>query len=145
MTITIRQKILEFGDQLIQTWDSDPVYIAMVGAKIPKPQLARALFAYWYFYHLGFAAWVSEQDDYWGALKVAALNTTESPVGGRWPRGAERRHFRGQACITALDTLPRIGITDPLATIEYLATRGTEQRVMASVERWPMMGSWGSF
>ena len=44
-----------------------------------------------------------------------------------------------------LDTLPRIGITDPLATIEYLATRGTEQRVMASVERWPMMGSWGSF
>src|SRR5260370_30516793 len=30
---------------------------------------------------------------------IAAKNETPTPFGGRWPRGAERRHFRGGAAV----------------------------------------------
>jgi hypothetical protein len=138
--------IREFGDALISTGDLDPVYIALVKAELPRPQLARVLMSYWCFYHLGVSTWISGQEDFWHWMKVAAINNT-SPrdlalPSDRWPRGAERRHFRGAKCINAIEWLSR---HDPLALVERLATLETEKAIIARTSEWPMFGPWIGF
>ena len=131
-------EIEEFGKALIETQDLDPVYVAIYEAHLPKDQLAKLLLAYFCFYHLGVAAHLSEQEAFWEACEVAARNTAPSPKASRWPRGAERRHFRGEASIRA---------------VQYLSQQTTQARVssllggsLASVSQvmgdWPMFGSW---
>lgn len=108
----------EFGRALITTGDLDPVYIAIAGAKLPWNQRARLVLAYACLYHLGCAAYLSEfkGDEFWEKLRLAADNV-HGPVEGKWPRGTERRHWRGKAaadswsCLTLGDT--------PEAVIEY--------------------------
>lgn len=92
-----------FGSQLIRSGDLDPVYIALHRQDWSQDQLCRWLVAYWSFYHCGVASWLSERkgEDFWPAFGAAAVNETPSPLGGRWPRGRERRHFRGKAAIEA--------------------------------------------
>jgi hypothetical protein len=100
--------IFKFGDALIRSRDLDPVYCALYGAQLSEPELS-LLLAYLAFYHLGFAAWLSEHEgvNYWQAMLVAAKNETPSPLGGRWPRSSERRHFRGVKCVNAVNWLRR--------------------------------------
>lgn len=95
--------IKPFGRSLIESLDLDPVYCMLVKARdtyLGRAQLFRFLVAYWCFYNVGFAAWASEYagQAFWTALRTAARNTDDEPApnGGRWPRGAERRHFRGE-------------------------------------------------
>lgn len=106
--------IEEFGRQLIVTGDLDPLYIAMVDARLAPTKLKRLLFAYWCFYNAGAASYIADAptvDDYWGRMLKAAYNTVETPIGGRWPRGHERRHFRGPACVKAVDSYMNLGVT----------------------------------
>jgi hypothetical protein len=136
--------VCEFGDALIRTGDLDPVYIALVGAELPEPQLCRLLLSYLSFYDLGSAAWLSERegDDYREAMLTAARNKTPSPLGGRyWPRGVERRHFRGQKCVEAVEWLRRT-YSEPEAPIRSLLTAKTELDV---IHLWPMFGDWAGF
>ncbi len=134
--------IESFGKALIETADLDPVYCAIYGAKLPKAQLDRLLMAYFCFYHLGAAAWLSEQDDFWRACRIAAVNQTESPVGGRWPRGAERRHFRGQKCVDAIDGLAAKSAEDRLGDLARLRSA---KEVIDAVSKWPQFGPWIGF
>ena len=141
--------IFKFGDRLIATGDLDPVYIAIVGAQLDTPQLARVLIAYWCFYHLGAAAWLSEQGkDFWDAMTVAAENTEPAPrpappsVTQRWPRSSERRHFRGPKCVAAVRALSR---SAPEDLIGGLARRRTAGDVINAVMKWPMFGPWIGF
>jgi len=83
------------------------VYIALVKLGWPDDKLARWLMAYWCFYDCGFACYVCDKaDTFWGTLHLAAANGVDhpSPV-GRWPRGRERRHFRGHQGIWAVEEL----------------------------------------
>jgi hypothetical protein len=97
-----RLSIQDFGAHLLRTGDLDPVYIALVKLGWPRPQLARWLVAYWCFYDCGFACYVcTDPASYWDTMLKAAINEEESPV-GRWPRGRERRHFRGHQSLTAV-------------------------------------------
>ena len=130
----------EFGRALIETGDLDPVYIAIHGAKLPKSQLARLLLGYWSFYHLGLAAWLSEQEDWGLALEVAAANEQPSPLGGRWPRSAERRHFRGKKCVQAVKWLAQ---ENPEVRIASLGN--SFDRVTAEIKTWPMHGDWVAY
>jgi len=136
--------IREFGTQLIRTEDLDPVYSGLYRARLPKPQLERALIAYWSFYSLGFAAWASEAegDEFWQRMTLAAVNTTPSPLGGRWPRATERRHFRGVKCVHAIDWLRN---QEPEYWVRSLADATTEKEVMTRVNTWPMFGDWIAF
>ena len=147
--------IREFGTALIRTGDLDPVYIGLYHAKLPEPQLARLLVAYWYFYHLGFAAWASEADqdrnvegdDFQETLRLAAENK-ESPrhwnlPADRWPRGNERRHFRGSMCVNAIDCSQLVKA--PLVTIKHLATLQTDTAVIDAVQKFPSCGPWAAF
>lgn len=103
-----------FGDALLKTGDLDPVYIMLADRERLKPELVhRFLIAYWCFYHAGVAALIAEcgrkPADFWRLMREAARNET-SPGGtalhgGRWPRGAERRHFRGANGIEAVGGL----------------------------------------
>ena len=136
--------IKEFGDALIETGDLDPVYVAFHRAQLPKPQLERGLLAYLAFYHLGSAAWMSEAegDEFWDRMETAAINVEPSPLGGRWPRASERRHFRGDKCVKAIHFLRRKA---PEYWIGSLAECGTETSVIERVGAWPMFGPWAGW
>jgi hypothetical protein len=138
------RSICDFGAQLIATGDLDPSYCAIVGARIEGDQLARLLIAYWLFYHLGLAGWLSDQSesDFWDAALAAARNETASPIGGRWPRGSERRHFRGQKAIDAIETLRRYR---PAAMLAKLTAAHELDAIVATVTEWPMFGPWIAF
>jgi hypothetical protein len=123
--------IFEFGDALIGAGDLDPVYVALVGAQLPEPQLSRLLLSYLSFYHLGLAAWLSEHEgeNYWAAMLTAAQNDEPSPLGGRWPRASERRHFRGAKCVKAVEWL-RNKYPEPEAPVRSLLVGKTEKHVI---------------
>jgi hypothetical protein len=106
-----RLDIETFGRYLLTTGDLDPVYQALAGAvragDFSASQLKRWLIAYWSFYHCGVASFASEFEgfDFWSVLMTAAKNEQETPVGGRWPRGHERRHFRAKLAIDSVEGL----------------------------------------
>lgn len=90
--------IEEFGAQLLRTGDLDPVYIAIHKAQLDRPTLHRLVLAYWCFYSLGAAALLAsykKADDYWDVMKEAAAYTPRDTTARPWPRGGERRHYRG--------------------------------------------------
>lgn len=117
-----RLDIVRFGAHLLETGDLDPVYIALDRMEMDQPQLHRWLLAYWCLYHCGAASWLSEQKEsrFWEALHDAAHNQVPAPTGGRWPRGHERRHFRGAQGIAAVrDLRDRYG-AQPEQMVSYV-------------------------
>jgi hypothetical protein len=149
--------IEEFGRQLIVTGDLDPLYIALVGAELEPTKLKRLLFAYWCFYNAGAASYIADAptaDKYWGRMLKAAYNTAETPIGGRWPRGHERRHFRGAAAITAVDSYMQLAPDGPEALVDAFANHprdhGKEGRlpfklVSKRVQQLRLFGPWMAF
>lgn len=139
-------EIEDFGRGLLRTGDLDPVYVALWGGQLPRPQLHRWLTAYWMFYHMGMASWLSEKegDNYWIWVRAAAKNASPPPVGGveRWPRMAERRHFRGEKCVKAVEWFAR---RDPEYWVESLLDATTQGAVMDRVKAWPLHGPWIAF
>jgi hypothetical protein len=99
-----RLDIVTFGRHLLETGDLDPVYIALHKMEMAEDQLHRWLIAYWCLYHCGAACYLSERPGkwFWEGLMQAAYNMDPAPAGGRWPRGHERRHFRGTQGIAAV-------------------------------------------
>jgi len=110
---------LEFGQQLLETGDLDPVYLTLYGAYIDGalhyPQLKRICIAYWCYYHLGVAAQVSESvgDLFWWQMEGGVH---------KFPRGTERRHFRGAAAEEALFKL-HARFSPPETLIGFLTSR----------------------
>jgi hypothetical protein len=85
-----------------------------------------------------------EGEAFWSAMLEAARNETPPPLGGRWPRARERRHFRGPKCAKAVEWL-RAQYKDPEAPLRSLVGCKTERRVIARVSKWPMFGPWAAF
>jgi hypothetical protein len=144
-------EIKQFGGQLIASLDLDPVYCAIWNAQLPQDQLRRLLWAYILFYHLGVAAQLSEFEgkDFWRVVKIAAQNAPRADGSHRWPRGAERRHFRGQKCVDAVEAM-RDRYDGAEAIIERLVAPGRSNSlqlsvVMDRVQALPMMGPWAAF
>jgi hypothetical protein len=145
--MTAIMPVWHFGNRLLDTKDLDPVYVGLVGARLESDQRARWLFAYWAFYHVGLASFLSELEgrEYWRWLRVAAVNDgthgLKLPT-ERWPRAAERRHFRGKRCVDAVDQLSR---TRPEERVDSLRDCTTAEEVMDVVQGWPMFGPWIAF
>lgn len=154
--------VREFGDLLIKTQDLDPTYVGLYGAHLEKDQLYRWLLAYWCFYHVGLACWLSENTgkQYWSYMRMAAENVkpTPHPRYERWPRAAERRHFRGQKCVNAIESmwlmseegLKSSGDQAAFYNSAEFLVRGltscrTDKAVMRVVQTWPMFGPWIAF
>jgi hypothetical protein len=139
--------VADFGRALFRTQDLDPVYVALPKAITDQDQLARWLVAYWCFSSCGAASWLSERegDEFWRALMVAAENRTPTPFGGRWPRDAVRRHFRGAAALKAVEALPR-RYTRPEEMVEFLLTGRMDVRsVIARAQEHYLVGAWAAF
>lgn len=119
-----RISVEQFGRQLITSGDLDPVYIALHRMEMGSSKLSRWLLAYWCLYHCGLACHLSEfqGEQFWDELEKAARNDTPSPVGGRWPRGSERRHWRGAQAMTSCASLRSRYAGAPEGMVEYIAS-----------------------
>lgn len=148
-------KLVEFGDALLRTQDLDPVYVAIHKSNIFGSQLAQLLTAYWCFYSLGAAAYISEAKTpkaFWERMMQAALNE-ESPrikLGERWPRAAERRHFRGAQATSAVLELTQRYPKGAASFVDYLykpydGAQPTFDGVSARVREHRGFGEWIAF
>lgn len=148
-------EVITFGEALIRTEDLDPVYCTLYRAKLPKDQLYRLLLAYFCFYQLGAAAYISEYEgsEFWDVMAQAAENqmppsgTDSALTQDRWPRGAERRHFRGQKCEDAVEYLAKLPMA-PERVVQQLADPGRTvqlSEVIYQVQSFPLFGPWIAF
>jgi hypothetical protein len=145
---SVRLGLVAFGQHLFRSADLDPVYVALRGAGLRRWQLRRWLIAYWYFYDCGFACYASEQSgrDFWQLLSTAATNTEASPIGGRWPRGRERRHFLGAKAVNAIRWLENRYGDQPEAMVDFIASgRRDINAVIKRATAHPMCGPWVGF
>jgi|SRR6185369_11331034 len=96
----------DFGRQLLETLDLDPVYVVLYNAELEPELLQRWLLAYWGFYHVGTASWIAEAEDlaYWDRMRTAAGSKD-------YPRSSERRHFRGENARKSVEFLQSQGLS----------------------------------
>lgn len=142
--------VLEFGSTLITSLDLDPVYVLLNDSDMDTDQLKRWLVSYWCFYSVGLSCYLSEREgkNYWDTLLEASRNITDSPI-GTWPRGKERRHFRGNLSDTSVCQL----IDDydtPEDIVKYFTMRRksevlTQHRVSERVKTHYGFGDWIAF
>lgn len=137
---------VRFGEALIKTGDLDPLYIALVGAldsgTVDRPWVERFLLVYWMFYHSGVAAAIASfPETFWA-------DVAEAVPGTDYPRGRERRHFRGAKAAEAVAALAE-RYPDPHAALRALVATNRRPVPYTSVARtvagWPMFGSWIAF
>lgn len=143
--------IQDFGRKLLETNDLDPVYMALMRVPWDKERKYRWLVAYWCFYDCGVATCLSEfeGEPFWDAMTVAAKNETEMPIGGRWKRAAERRHFRGKQATDAVLMLS-LNYEKPEDMVKYIIgeTTGkmrTFKEIAARVKEHRAFGPWMAF
>jgi len=142
-----RLDIKRFGEHLLETGDLDPIYIMLEQAALPPDQLNRWLLAYWCFYHAGFASYASDHTGlaYWRVMETAAENAVPAPPGCRWPRGHERRHFRGAAAVRAISKL-RSRYSKPEEMVDYLLRFPPSYEAVANaVREHVLFGPWIAF
>lgn len=151
---------IAWGRALIEARDIDPIYDMLVGHfyqpdgssdadfLLDQPALCRWLIAYWCFYHAGTASYISERHDFWPSMLTAARNDTIPPVGERWPRSPERRHFRGEKCIKAVQWL-QYHFPDPTELIMDVGMtingKIDAAKVIDRVTKLPQFGPWIAF
>jgi hypothetical protein len=142
-----RLSVEAFGRALIDTGDLDPVYIALAKVEWTEEQRKRFLVSYWLFYHPGAACWMAQQSSFWdGALSAARnMETFPSPLGDRWPRASERRHFRGDKAVSAVHELARrFGAAHEL--VDFVADAAPAYpQLFNRVCSLPQFGPWMAF
>lgn len=142
---------VDFGNQLISSLDLDPVYTALNGMILSNDQRDRWLVAYWCFYHCGFASFASEFEgkDFWRIMNTASENKVAAPDGGRWPRGSERRHFRGAQSARSISSLEKRYGQRPQDMVEAVVPTGSGgtdfKEVAKLVQEHQGFGPWISF
>lgn len=123
----------EFGKQLIESKDLDPVYVVLHGAGLPDPILKRYCLAYFCFYDMGTAARIAEYSDFWKGCQKA--------YDEKWPRGTERRHYRGQQCLDSLNSLRSV-FRDPEKLVDWLCFSRTFEDVQNKTKEMRGFGPW---
>lgn len=151
---------IAWGRKLIETEDHDPLYTMLVKGQDSfedDDQRARWLFAYWCCYHPGVASKLSEYSgtSFWAMLREAAANKSKPldhgiPVEGRWPRAAERRHWRGDKAIDMVDKLSNEFPVGPEAIVDRMMLLSRDRAVtLKEVENavcvFPQFGPWIAF
>ena len=128
--------VYDFGHQLLEINDLDPVYVLLWEAKLAQDQLHKWLLAYWCYYHVGTASWCVDQRDYWVAMTTVAGSKD-------YPRAHERRHFRGASALKSVAWLKTRGIEtlfEPLVGKEWQL-----EQLIKYVSTWYQFGKWIAF
>lgn len=128
--------IYEFGRRLLEQKDLDPIYQLLWEAELPKKTLQKWLLAYWCFYHVGTASWITDSKDYWEAFRTAAGSK-------EYPRCHERRHFRGKNAEKSVAYLADLGVFRLFAGFDGVSSKLKD--VMAYTKQWQGFGPWISF
>lgn len=145
------QSVEDFGALLLKTGDLDPVYVALHKASLEPKILDRVCLAYWCFYHLGAACKMAEAKSdsaFWAVMAKAAENASNSDGSKPWPRGAERRHFRGDQSIRAMGELIQRYKTASHAVAGMVGPRGvptTYNAVALRAQDHRGFGEWIAF
>lgn len=131
---------IAFGKALMDIDDLDPIYGMLAKANLDEDTLCRWLLAYSCFYNAGVASFCAENPKrFWQRLKKGHDD--------KWPRGSERRHFRGGTSEYVTNWLPTEYATATDAVM-YLAgpDKGrTFKRVSGKVQTWKYFGPWIAF
>lgn len=128
----------EFSRAMILTQDLDPVYTMLHSVNWPsRAQLERFCLAYWCFYHSGVAAWIAQhsQKDFWPMMQQAHDE--------KWPRGTERRHFRGDSSKNAIAYMRDYGT--PNKVVKAMTTGNVYEDVARHTKEFPFFGPWIAF
>ncbi len=136
-----KMDIYQFGKQLLETNDLDPVYVMLYNSELMHndPLLYKWLLAYWAFYHVGTASFITgrgEENMYWQRFLTAAGSKD-------YPRSSERRHFRGRTSLKSTRYLQYRGV-DTLFS-DLMAAPNNAESVMNVVKSWYGFGPWISF
>lgn len=138
-TMVDKLNIYEFGQQLLETKDIDPVYVVLWEAKLEPDLLRRWLLSYFCFYNVGTASQISDEPLYWKTMEAAAASKD-------WARGSERRHYRGQAAIKSMSWLRGKGLSCLFKPFDSQPTKSWSLgEVMDYVRTWVGFGPWISF
>ena len=142
-----KMNVFDFGNKLLELGDLDPVYTALWGAQLGEDELRRWLVAYWCFYHCGTASWIVDQgpSEFWPSMMRVAVN--EGPR--RYPRGTERRHFRGELAKKSVTELRKEWDT-PTRIFEWVTAGKSDgpiplESIMRRVQMFNGFGPWISF
>ncbi len=142
-----RMEITPFGEHLLSTGDLDPVYIALTRMDGDPDLLRRWLVGYWCTYHCGLASWLAEKEgkSFWNGLRTATANVDPAPTGGRYPRGSERRYWRGAVAVRASDALAG-SYRRPEDMVNYIVgSGGNYVEVAKRAQEHYLFGPWMSF
>jgi len=127
----------QFGKHLLNTQELDPIYVMLYNHGIGGADLKRWCLAYWCFYSAGVASAITEA----GSAKFHDM--MRKAQNKRWPRGAERRHFRGEASNNAIKHLRKQGRAEDI--VDRLLEDSTFQGVCNAAQQLPLFGPWISF
>lgn len=133
----------EFGRRIIDAQDLDPVYVLAANAGFNREEMRGWLLAYWCFYNVGTASWVIERKSgqngsssvYWNRMQEAAGSSD-------YPRGRERRHFRGAASVNSVNWLRSRGLSELFEPFNRYTTLPS---VIEYVKTWVEFGPWIAF
>lgn len=132
----VRLGIVSFGKKLLKTGDLDPLYIALHHSGMSRSQLNRWIIAYWCFYHAGLCCQLATRKDFFDSLIEVAKGGT------KYPRGTERRHFRGDLAIESTTRLrERFGTSKNFMDF-LLEGEPTAVEMMARVKTLYGFGEW---
>ena len=127
--------VIEFGRQLVESRDLDPLYVLLWEAKLPRPQLCKWLTIYFCTYHVGVASIGSEENEWDFLDKVANGGTI-------YPRGSERRHWRGHTATNSAKYL-RDHFAAAETLIDWLGQAGPRaSSIMKRVKTLYGFGDW---
>lgn len=126
----------EFTDKLMTTFDLDPIYVILSATEMSEDVLKRWMLAYWCYYSSGPASYIAEQADFYAAMREGFQGE------GQYPRGHERRHFRGSAGWEAIAYLETFG--PPEKVVDYIYDGGPldYQSVAARAMKFKLFGPW---
>lgn len=122
-----------FGQVLLSSRDLDPIYVMLRRAELDQDTLKRWLLAYWCYYSAGVASRIAESKDFWAEMWKAHNE--------KWPRGAERRHFRGETSYNALLCLQSTDAT-PEQIVDHMTNEPDFQGIARRVQQFTAFGPW---
>lgn len=126
---------LDFSINLLKKFDLDPIYVILTNTTIPENVLKRWLLAYWCYYSAGTASHIAEQPDFYAAMRQKFSGE------GQYPRGHERRHFRGNDGWKAIEYLEQFGA--PEKVVDHIYTGAMDyQSVAGRAMQFKLFGPW---
>jgi hypothetical protein len=125
----------DFGTQLIETNDLDPIYTMLAHSDLTSEEKKRWVLAYWFFYHAGVSSMIAFKTgaEYYKAMRAALTH----------PRGTERRYFRADVGGPVIDYLEMVG--HPEEIVDWIASDGDFGNITRRVQAIPQCGPWIAF